>query len=297
MVREGSGEIRPVTERIMENRDAGSAKQSMTGADRGDGPRSDVGATPAPEPLPFRTPRAALPESVDGLPSFPDTARGIVTGGLARIGLDPPPAARAALEDHARLLLAWTEQVNLTAIRDPDRVAREHVLDSLSAAPILRAGGARQLADLGSGGGYPGIPLAICLPETEVVLIESIAKKASFLGVAVAALGLGNRVAVVNGRAEALGSDGAAHLPFEAVCVRAVADLGVLARLAAPLLGTGGWLVAWKRGNVAAEIAASAGALAAHGFAPPEIHPVEVEGLEGHRLVVATLVRPRRRRW
>lgn len=248
------------------------------------------------EPLPPRPPRAPLPYSVAATPPLPFSARDILDQGLARLGLDLPADARAALEGHVRLLLAWTAHINLTAIREPDDVAREHVLDSLAAARLLRSGGVRRLLDLGSGGGFPGIPLAVALPESTMLLVESIAKKARFLQVAVDALGLADRVRVRNARAEALGAEmgSASSVPVEAVCVRAVAGLGVLAGLAAPLLVPGGWLVAWKRGDVDAEIAATAADLAASGFGPAEVHPVAVEGLEDHRLVVATLVRPLR---
>lgn len=277
----------------------------MTGADRRDSPRGDRQVTPAREPLPFRPP---LPDSVNGLAPFPEAATAILAAGLTQLRLDLDDAARTALVDHARLLLVWTEHVNLTAIRDPDRVAREHILDSLAAAPLLRANGVTRLLDLGSGGGYPGIPLAIALPGSDVTLVESIAKKARFLETAVRALGLGERVRVVNARAESLRSEDGAGVAVSAVCVRAVADLGILAGLASPLLAPGGWLLAWKRGDVAAEIAAAAGAIDASGFGRPEVHAVGLEGLEDHRLVVMTLVRPairhprrpsgqRRRRW
>lgn len=249
------------------------------------------------EPLPPRPGRIALPESVSATPPLPASTRALLDSGLERLGLELPAGARAALEGHARLLLAWTPHINLTAIREPADVAREHLLDSLAAVGLLRSGGVRRLLDLGSGGGFPGIPLAIALPESTVILVESIAKKARFLGVAVDALGLGDRVAVRNARAEALAAlTGSPGLPVEAVCVRAVAGLGAVAGLAAPLLAPGGWLVAWKRGDVAAEIAAAGPDLEASGFGPALAHTVDVAGLEDHRLVVATLVRPPPRR-
>jgi 16S rRNA (guanine527-N7)-methyltransferase len=200
------------------------------------------------------------------------------------LAADLDDQARAALEGHARLLLAWTAHINLTSIREPELVAREHLLDSLAAAPLLRDVAASTILDLGSGGGFPGIPLAIALPRTHVLLVESIAKKARFLGVVVNALGLAERVEVVHARAEAL----VPELAVDAVCVRAVADLGRLAELAAPLLAPGGRLVAWKRGDVASEIAAARSALQRAGFDRPAVVGVPVAGLEDHRLVVAS---------
>jgi 16S rRNA (guanine(527)-N(7))-methyltransferase RsmG len=152
--------------------------------------------------------RAPLPaDPSDCLPLPPD-ARAALEGGLAAMGLRDLPAPRvAALEGHLRLLLAWTGAVNLTAIRDPRAAVAAHVLDALSAVGLLRDEGVRALLDLGSGGGYPGLPLAIALPAERAGLVESIAKKARFLEAAVAGLGLAGRVDVARERAESLAAD------------------------------------------------------------------------------------------
>ena len=114
----------------------------------------------------------------------------MLRAGLAAVaGGDLPAAARAAIDDHVRLLLAWNEAINLSGIRAPEMVAREHVLDSLTALRLLRRAGIAEFVDLGSGGGYPGLPLAIALPARRALLVESIGKKARFLEVAVAASG------------------------------------------------------------------------------------------------------------
>ncbi len=97
-------------------------------------------------------------------------------------------AQRAAIDGHVRLLLAWTAAINLTAIRDPGEVAVAHVLDSLTAVPLLRSAGIDAFVDLGSGGGLPGLPLAIALPARRALLVESTGKKARFLETAVAAV-------------------------------------------------------------------------------------------------------------
>jgi 16S rRNA (guanine527-N7)-methyltransferase len=247
-------------------------------------------------PLPPRRAREPLPESLEAVPPLADSARTILAQGIRDLGLgaDLPAPARARLEGHARLLLAWTEHINLTGIRDPDLVAREHLLDSLAAVPLLREVGPGSILDLGSGGGFPGIPLGIALPGARVLLVESIAKKARFLGVVRDALGMADRVEVAHARAEALAS----RVRVDAVCVRAVAGLGRLAELSAPLLASGGRLVAWKRGDVAAEIADAAAALERSGFEQPGLLDVPVAGLEDHRLVVARLAsRSRSGRW
>jgi 16S rRNA (guanine527-N7)-methyltransferase len=198
-------------------------------------------------------------------------------------------AARASIDDHVRLLLAWNRAINLTAITDPARVALLHVIDSLTALPVIgvRRGSVR-LLDLGSGGGYPGIPLAAATPDAEAMLVESIGKKARFLEAAVDVAGLGSRVTVLGARAETLAARirGGDVEPFDIVTARAVGALPDLVRLGLPLLGPGGRLVAWKRGDTAAEIKAAARAAVALGGARVTVRPTAVPGLEGHVLVV-----------
>ncbi len=130
--------------------------------------------------------REPLPTRVRDLP--PMTAGDLaglqsdLAAGLAGLGLSSlAPDVRTRLIDHVRLLLAWNEAINLTAIRSPEAALREHVLDSLAAVPVLRGRALDALLDLGSGGGFPGIPLALVLPARRTLLVESVAKKAAFL--------------------------------------------------------------------------------------------------------------------
>lgn len=218
--------------------------------------------------------------------------------GLADLGLDLAPGVRAAIEAQARLLLAWSGSVNLSAHRTPPSVALEHVIDSLTAVPLLT--GTASVLDLGSGAGYPGLPLALAVPLARVALVDSIGKKARFLEVAAAAALLEMRTAraaapdvtVLNARAEALAKDAAHHEAWEVVTARAVAPLAELIELSFPLLRVGGRLVAWKRedgtGSLEREIAAARGALRICGGASPSVHLVTATGLEDHRLVMIT---------
>ncbi len=129
------------------------------------------------------------------------------TTGLENLGLHLDPAVRDVVDGHARLLLAWTTAINLTAIRDPAGVARLHVLDSLAAVPVLAPRGVTGILDLGSGGGFPGLPLAAVLAPDRVLLVDSVAKKVGFLRTVVAATGLEGRVAAEAVRAETLARD------------------------------------------------------------------------------------------
>jgi 16S rRNA (guanine527-N7)-methyltransferase len=161
-------------------------------------------------------------------------------------------------------------------------------VDSLSALALLRDHGADRSIDLGSGGGYPGLPLAAALPSARTLLLEPIAKKAAFLSVVAAATGLADTVEAAPVRAEALAADPRHRGRWPAVTARAVASLADLVELAFPLLEPGGCLIAWKRGELEPELAAAERAIAALGGGSLEVQPVEVAGLEGHQLVVAT---------
>jgi 16S rRNA (guanine527-N7)-methyltransferase len=187
-----------------------------------------------------------------------------------------------------RLLLAWNASINLTAIRDPEAAAVGHVVDSLTALPVLRARGVRRFLDLGSGGGFPGLPLAVALPAETALLVDSIVKKVRFLETAAAAVGMEDQVRVHAGRVEALAGDLAHRERWPAVLARAVAALPELVELAFPLVEPGGVLVAWKRGDVDAELLAAARATEVLGGGTIETTAVNVAGLPGHRLVIAT---------
>jgi len=232
--------------------------------------------------------REPLPTRVEETPPLPPTYDAALEAGLADLGLTLTPAARSAIDGHARLLLAWTTAINLTAIRQPAAVALAHVVDSLSAVEILRQSNVYRYIDLGSGGGYPGLPIAAGLPASRALLLEPVAKKAAFLSVVATATGLARRVEAAPVRAEALAVDRRHRGRWPAVTARAVTSLADLVELAFPLLVAGGLLVAWKRGDLGPEVTAAERAIAALGGGSLEIRPVTVAGLVGHSLVLAT---------
>lgn len=211
--------------------------------------------------------------------------------GLSSLDLTIEPAGRRVLEDHLRLLLAWTRNVNLTAVRDPVAAVTTHVIDSLTAVPAVREATTDRLLDLGSGGGYPGLPLSVAVP-VGALLVDSVAKKARFLETVVAATGLGRRVAVAATRAETLAGDPHHREAWSVVTARAVAALEELVELAFPLLATNGRLIAWKRGDIALELAAGQRAADALGGGHLDVRPVTAPGLAGHVLVVAIKTGP-----
>ena len=236
-------------------------------------------------PLPDRIP---LPTCVNGLDPIPERYAATIRDGLGAAlgGADAGEAQLAAIADHVRLLLAWNDAINLSGIRTVEAIAREHVLDSLTAIPILRRAEIDEFVDLGSGGGYPGIPLAVALPARRALLVDSIAKKARFLTVAVEAIGIGDRVTVAATRSETLAGDAGHRGRWGAVVARAVGELTVLAELSLPLLRPGGILVAWKRQPVETEMYRAERALRILGGRISAVESVTVPGLEDHALVV-----------
>lgn len=158
--------------------------------------------------------------------------------GLGLMQLELPAEARAKLLAYLQLLHKWNRAYNLTAVREPLEMVARHLLDSLSILPFVGAG---PLADLGTGAGLPGIPLAIARPELSVSLVDSNGKKTRFLQQAVLELGLGN-TKVLQQRLEA----GPAAAPFAQVSARACASLAELWTLALPWLEPHGELLAMK---------------------------------------------------
>jgi 16S rRNA (guanine527-N7)-methyltransferase len=177
-----------------------------------------------------------------------------------------------AIDRLERLLeLVAEEPSAITSVRDPAEGADVHVADSLVALELTKVRDARRVADLGSGGGFPGLVLAIALPDARVALVESVSRKCAFLRAAGAELGLAN-ADVIQARAEAWPEGIDAH---DLVTARALAALPVLVEYAAPLLAVGGYLVAWKGKPDPSEDADGLVAAATLGMSAPEA--VEVE--------------------
>lgn len=168
----------------------------------------------------------------------PRDASTALAAGLAALGLELDARARGQLLDYIALIGKWNKVYNLTAIRTPEQMVAEHILDSLAVSAHIPGG---RLLDLGSGAGLPGLALRIARSDLEVTLLDSNTKKCAFLRQSVIELALaGVEIACV--RAEA-------YRPvqrFAAVIARAFADLATIARLGAPLLAPGGRLYAMK---------------------------------------------------
>jgi len=196
-----------------------------------------------------------------------------LSAGLAKLGLPLVPGQVEALLALAAELADWNTRVNLTAIKDPSEVVDKHLLDSLAVLPWLRG---HTVADVGSGAGFPGLPLAIADPERRYTLIESTGKKVKFMRHVLERLALPN-VAVLQGRAEALKPSPA----FDTVISRALGSLSDFVRVAGHLAGRSGRLLAMKGRVPQAEIQALPG-----GWKALAVHEIRVPGLEAERCLV-----------
>lgn len=207
---------------------------------------------------------------------IPAGAQQRLNAGLAELGLDS--AIATPLLAYLELLLRWNRTYNLTAVRDPLEMVDKHLLDSLVMHPyvdaIARAGGS--LADLGTGAGLPGIPLAIAKPGLRVTLVESNGKKARFMREVARKLALAD-IEVAESRIEALDRPG----DFDAITARALATLPLIIELGGHLLKPDGQLLAMKGVYPDAEIAALPS-----GWVLAQSHPLRVPGLDAERHLI-----------
>ena len=164
-----------------------------------------------------------------------------LASGIAALGLQLSATQRAQLTAYLELLAKWNKTYNLTAIREPHRMVTHHLLDALAVAPHLPATAGLRILDVGSGGGVPGIPLAIARPDAHVALVDANLKKAAFLLQATIELGLPN----VESHALRI-EDYVAASPFDVVISRAFSDLTAFATAAARHLAPHGKMFAMK---------------------------------------------------
>lgn len=198
-------------------------------------------------------------------------------------GVALTPEQLAAFQVFSRDLTTANERVNLTAITDPDAIALKHFLDSLSLSPLVR--NAQTLIDIGSGAGFPGIPLKIALPDLRVMLVETTGKKVAFLKQIIATLNLRD-ITAIQSRAEDLGRDPQYREQFDVASARAVADLAILSEYALPFVRVGGIFIAQKGVSVDEEVRRAEPALKVLGGRVREIVPVHLPELEPRHLLV-----------
>lgn len=187
----------------------------------------------------------------------------------------------AQFEGYRKAILEWNEKVNLTAITDPDEFERKHFADSVMIAASDAVRKAERIIDVGTGGGFPGVPLAILFPEKEFVLMDSLAKRLAIVDEECKNLEI-NNVTVCHARAEDLGHNPEYREAFDLCVSRAVANLPVLSEYCLPLVKTGGFFAAYKTESSRVEADAARKALAILGGKIAETTSVPVPDGEGH---------------
>jgi 16S rRNA (guanine527-N7)-methyltransferase len=212
----------------------------------------------------------------------------IFVSGAKKLGLSMIPEQIEKFEIFYREIIDWNQRVNLTAITEYDEVQIKHFLDSLTIVPVLKnikSEEGLKVLDIGTGAGFPGIPLKIILPDIKLSLLEATSRKIEFLQYITSTLGLKN-VEIINGRAEDIARIARYRENFTIVISRAVAQLSVLAELGLPFCSIGGICIFPKKVDSKQEIEQSLNAIEKMGGRLREIKPITLEELDDNRHLV-----------
>jgi 16S rRNA (guanine527-N7)-methyltransferase len=191
----------------------------------------------------------------------------------------------SAFQTYEKELLEWNRKFNLTAIRDSESIRTKHFLDSLSCVLAWKAAPPGHLIDVGTGAGFPGIPIKILYPKLKLTLVESVGKKAMFCQHLVEMLGL-EHVEVMQARAEDLGQDSGQRERYDWAVARAVAHLNVLSEYLIPLVRVGGTVLAQKGESGPAEAQSAEGAMHLLGGKLRQLIPVNLPGVADDRYLI-----------
>lgn len=211
------------------------------------------------------------------------TERELLTAGLRELGVAECPSAADNLLRYSEILREKNKVMNLTAITDPTEIVTRHFLDCAALAPYMPQDG--RVLDVGTGAGFPGIPLKIAFPEVEVVLLDSLNKRVKFLNEVIGQLGL-SKITAVHGRAEDFARQKDYREQFDLVVSRAVANLSSLSEYCLPYVKVGGRFVSYKSGKLNEELAAAQKAIHVLGGEAKEPVYFQLTGTEDERSFV-----------
>lgn len=195
------------------------------------------------------------------------------------------------------LLLEWNEKMNLTAITDPVEVVQKHFIDCISVLPHLDLQGGETMIDVGTGAGFPGVPLKIANPALQVTLLDALQKRLTFLDTLTQSLDLSD-VTLVHSRAEDGGQNPDLREQFDLCVSRAVANLAVLLEYCLPFVKVGGKLAALKGPDAAQEIEQAQNALQILGGKVTAVIPITIPHTDlQHQLVLVEKIAPTPQRY
>lgn len=206
-------------------------------------------------------------------------------GALEDIGLSNKADTSEKFERYMKLVLSWNEKVNLTSIKEREDFIKKHYIDSIAICGFQQFKAARHIIDVGTGAGFPGIPLAILNPEKEFLLMDSLNKRIRIIEELAKEIGLRN-VTFRHARAEELARIKDYREQFDLAVSRAVANLAVLSEYCLPFVRVGGWFAAYKSGIAEEELAGSLRAIELLGGQPESNQEINIKGFDlDHRIL------------
>ncbi len=211
--------------------------------------------------------------------------REILAAAAAHQGIELTGEQLAAFQRYYQILSDWNSRVNITAITEPHEVAVKHMLDSLTVLDPAKFPAACSVVDIGSGGGFPGLPLKIVRPDLKLTLLDSQNKRINFLTAVVDELGL-PAVTVVHCRAEEGARQARFREKFSVAVARAVARLNVLCELCLPYVALGGWFVALKGDKYEEEVREAEAAIRRLGGKLNGVKQVSFPGYADNRAII-----------
>ena len=200
----------------------------------------------------------------------------LLLSGAKELGIDLSTQQLGKFQEYFNLLMKWSKSINLTAISNPDEVVIKHFLDSLTLVKFINS--PAKLIDIGTGAGFPGIPLKIALPDLDITLVDSTAKKIGFLDLIIRSLKL-DKCTTIHARAEDLKSNPEFATSFDYVTARALASADKLFLLLKPFVTAGGQILMLKGAEATQEVACIE-------EATPQIIPLTVPGLDARRTLI-----------